>query len=1227
VSGGDLALDLQPFAGIQLIEASAGTGKTHAIAGLYLRAIVEQRLRVRDILVVTFTRAATEQLKARLRERLRACDEYARARLRGVAPADIVKGSATRDSDGQFAQVLVERALAGESAETIADLARRLHVEAISMDEAAIHTIDGFCTRVLCEQAFASGEPLDAGELVGSDLDLIEQVGADFWRLVASDPARAADFEVLRTKLGGSAQWIKLLPRLVDPALIVEPVPDTADSEAALAEALRRHAEARFALEAAWAAAGNADLDAIIAHAHSGHLSRQTHKPDKLEAWRAECRDHFAVGMLPPRGMLEKLATDRLAGRIRKHAGPLPALAFCDAVTRWLAADDALRLAFDARWPALLQTARTHATQQLDLRKQRAGRHSHDDLIRRLHAAITDAQRGARLAAALHARYPVVLVDEFQDTDARQFEIFRRLHAARPGGALVLVGDPKQAIYRFRGGDIEAYLDAARGVDATHRLACNFRSSPGLLRAIEAVFTQGDPAAAFVDPRIRFHPLAASDRAHDDDVLVDGAPIVPLTCWHLPDVPARPNKGDASAQLAAGCAEAIVGLLRKARAGMATIRERDSGARIELAPRHIAVLVATNDEAGVVQDALAARGVASATLRQESVFASEEASDMLAWLSALESHDEAGLRTALATRLGGYDARRLVELADPAQPTPWQAELHRLDALDRLWRQHGVLALFERVLETRAAALLGVVGGERRLTNYLQLAELLQAETARQFGRSGLIEWLRQRIARNDKRNEQEQLRLDSDADRVQVATIHASKGLEYDLVFLPFTALAPGASNGFPRTLEWQGDERRHVRVCSRGEQPTSELVAAAQAAEREQRGEAVRVLYVALTRARHACWLSWDAIGAGSGAALAQLWHGGAMPADSAQARDALRKLQASAASTVRVDVLPNPGTDRLVPAALAEVPPARVFDASIDASWWISSFSQLRDGERTQLADASGVDDEAGTVDAEAPAAADAGIADWPRGDRFGTAMHEILERADFAAWRDHQGATAPVAERDAIRARLRRHALAPPERETELQRVVVGLVGAALNTRLPDGAVLAALPAHARRAELPFHFAIGGADPERLIALLRQHGYQQRRAGFARAPARLCGLMTGVIDLVYRHDGRWWIIDYKTNHLGVRRADYAPAALAAAVREHDYDLQYLIYTLALHRWLRTRLAADYDYARDFGGAVYLFLRGLSRDGSHGVHVDRPPQALIEAMDALLAPGLGA
>ncbi|HEY0179204.1 MAG TPA: exodeoxyribonuclease V subunit beta [Dokdonella sp.] len=1206
-----------PLSGIRLIEASAGTGKTWTIAGLYLRLVVERRLAVRDVLVVTFTRAATDELKDRLRERLNGAADLAERRVAGVAAGAVDAGA-----EAQFASALIDAAIgAGESA---LDLARRLRLAAIGTDEAAIHTIHAFCQRALREQAFAAGEPLEPGELIGSDADLLAQIAADFWRRCATDPARRAEFALLAARAGSAARLAGVLLAIVDPDLVVEPTPsgDAEHARARLDAAERALDAATAALLDAWRRYGERDGAALLAHAE--HLNQTTHPRHRLERWLADCRDCGTVGAAPPRTTLERLGAQVLAARVKKGRPPLPPLAFAAAADAWLAADDALAAARAECWPALLASARAYAIGELERRKQRAARQSYDDLVRRLHRAVVDPARGDALAAALAARWPAALVDEFQDTDARQFEIFRRVYA-RPGAALILVGDPKQAIYRFRGGDIHAYLQAAAGAQSVERLERNFRSSPAYLRALEAVYAVADPDRAFVDPRIRFHAVAPGGRAADDDVLVDGAPVVPLTVWQLPPAALGANKDDGAERLALGCAEAIVQLLGRARAGAASVLERGTRRRVALAPRHLAVLVATNAEADRMQRALAARGVAAATIRQASVFATDEAADLLVLLAALESRDETQLRAALATRLLGFDAAAIAALLDPAAPQRWLAELARLDELDRVWRRHGVLAMCERVFERRAADLLAGADGERRVTNYLQLAERLQEASAHAFGASGLIDWLRRRIALADKNDEDEQLRLESDGERVRIATIHASKGLEYDLVFLPFTALRPGVGSASPACLLWHDGDRRRVRVRTSGERDDEAVRAAAAAAEREDLAERMRVLYVALTRARYACWLSWDAIGSGGAVpALAQLWHGGVAPADAAAAHAAVARLVAAAPDVVRARTLPEPGGDRLDALAPVELPPARAFSGRIDASWWIYSFSQLRDGERAGLGDTAGADDESPALDADvADAGADvvAEVPDWPRSAAFGVALHEVLERVDFAAWRGHGAAAPPPAERARIAHVLQRHALAPG-REAELQRVVAQLVAATLNARLPGDVALAELAPAARRAEMPFHFAIGGVEPERLIALLREHGYQRRRAGFARVQTRIAGLMTGIVDLVYRHAGRWWLADYKTNWLGPRRTDYAPAALAAAVREHDYDLQYLIYTVALHRWLRARLGAAYDYTRDFGGATYLFVRGLG--GGGGVHFDRPPLALIDALDAAFAPG---
>ena len=1148
MSAADLALTM-PLTGLQLIEASAGTGKTFTLGGLYLRLVVERRHAVSEILAVTFTDAATQELKSRLRARLAACAALLDA---GTPLADHAADSA----ETRQAKRLLDAALASE---TRTALTRRLRLAALDIDHAPISTIHGFCRRALAEFGLLAGRALQ-GELVANDRDLIDVAAADYWRRAATAPD-PADFLALQAAFKQPETFAKTLAALVPGARRLLPAADAGGRAIALL--------------------------------------------------------HDAVAQV-----------------------------------------------------------RTRVAEA----KRAAARHSHDDTIRELREALA-GDGGAALAARLHARHPVALIDEFQDTDAQQFAIFDAIYgcphptvrsangpslsrfagegqASRSAtnssmrGDLILIGDPKQAIYGFRGGDVHTYLRASKRIADKQTLARNFRSSPAYLRALNALYADAGERA-FAQPGIDYQPLLPGDKAADDDLVVENAPATPLTFWRDEgDTLQRGSKERAAPQLAAACASAIFDLLAPDRA---RLREKPGASHRPLMPSDIAVLVADRHEVSAMQDALAARGIASASVTRRSVFAGEEARELHGLLDALADFDEARLRGALATRLFGATTADFARYA--AEPSRWSARLDAFAEWRRVWSVRGVAAMLALVFEKHAAALLRAPQGERRMTNWLQLAELAQVAASDCVGLRGLVDWLASRIAHADHDNEDEQLRLESDAGRVKIYTFHKSKGLQFPVVFLPFAGLSRGAGNRYPREYRYRADDGSAATwiAFDKAANETPEAIAARQAAAREDLAERLRVLYVALTRACCAAFVATDPVGSGEPAALLHLLgldevktaqkSGDDDDTVSMPLAQRLAALRAAGKGVIDIAPLPAEAATRRASTddAAAQVG-ARTMARAVRDDWRIVSYSQLASGARDDVR--ADRDDEAApiaTVVADAAAAAPA-----LRGARFGTAFHELIEVADFAAWRDWRGRGAPPGQDALIERIVRRHALA-----AEANAVLADLVARTLNAPLPingdiarsatpnvplsrlretakgegSGARLVDLAPTSYRAEMPFHFSLGQVDTARWLALLQEHGYVRERRRFDLA--RIEGLMTGVLDLVVRHAGRWWVIDYKTNFLGAPAPGapddanpYAPPALAAAVRAGEYDLQYLIYLTALHRWLKSR-DPNYDYARDIGGALYLFVRGLDARGIAGVHVDTPAAALIEALDALLAP----
>ncbi|BDU14854.1 exodeoxyribonuclease V subunit beta [Lysobacter auxotrophicus] len=1185
----DAFLDL-PLDGVRLIEASAGTGKTFTLATLVTRLVIERGLRVGQILAVTYTEAATQELRERLRLRL----ELAARLANEVA---LMPTTLDDDSEAAVTRTLIERQARRE--DPLA-LARRLRQAAREMDLAAVFTIHGFCARALAEHAVEAGQPLLAPELTGSERELIDAVATDLWRSLGSD---AADAELLqqqwRTPDGLAGDLYKLLyvPRL-------QPAPPPASPDP-----LRQLLDAAAALRDAFAAHGEDACAALHAAIENKVLNGTSYKSALIDDLRnalsqwcgngdASAPVHEKLDRLTPRMLADKTNKPKKGAPLQAPVSPL-----FDAVARYLDAANARETWLASRRIALVHRVRDAAAKRLAAIKRLRREQTFDDLIANLADAL-DGPYGARLIERLRAQYAFALVDEFQDTDPRQWSIFERIFGSGDEPALFLIGDPKQAIYRFRGGDVHTYLAAAERAQRAPALDRNFRSRPSVLQAIAALYERAGEAA-FVDERIRFRDVEPGGAVQDGDFRRDGntAPALDLCVLPPPDDGRRNSKwyvGEARQLAALACVTAIHGLLSDAREGRAVLRER--GAERTPQSGDIAVLVRNHGEATLMREALSRAGIPAVAAGRRSLFSTEQARDVLALLEALlRPDDDARLRGALATMLVGLDADTLARFDEDAQlHRHWQ--LRALAWRDR-WQRHGPLAMLGDVAAEHAPRLLAQSDGERRLTNTLQLAEVLQEADIEAIGEHGLVDWLRTRIAEADDSDETQQLRLESDARCVQILTLHKSKGLEYPFVFLPFAAIGRDARNG--NLCEFHDGEGRVLQLRS---EATPENASAWNDArirhENEERGEDARLLYVGLTRARHALWL---ATGPFANTELSPL---------EPMLRDvhALAEVLGNAIAVHRPS-LPLRLPDALTPERRDAVPVARETRRAVSRDWWVYSFTQLaNESPGTIEAAPRAVAEEGGAQDEPAVVVFDGD----PRfgGSRFGNVLHSVLERVDFGAWSHWLDAGMPEGERRHLVDALHGEGYADEDIDDGVD-VLAPLVGHTLTVPLPEGARLCDVPVDARLSEMEFHFALESTPVPRLLALLHEHDVLTQRHAFGNRQ-RLEGLMTGKIDLVYAHDERYFVLDYKSNRLPA----YDRASLAAAMDDSEYTLQALLYSLALHRWLRFRLGDAYDYDTHFGGIRYLFCRGLdaARDDSPGVHAWRPARALIDGLDAL-------
>ncbi len=1227
-----------PLHGSQLIEASAGTGKTWTIAALVVRLVLGhgapgqglgRPLLPGEILVMTFTKAATRELSDRIRQRL-------------VQAAGCFRGETSVAAD-DFLTALLQSYPAGPVRQ---EAAWRLAVAAEAMDEAAVHTIDAWCQRMLREHAFDSGCLFDE-ELQASEAALVDQASSDYWR----QQIYPLDATQLAMAL---AQWTDVAALLHDvKALLNKPLPVNAGQGTladCMANAAAQRTQALAVLKAGWAT----KADEMLAWLQPIWTDRQHPArkglPTQANAsrWLQALKDWSNDPVIEVPDV--KSGAQRLTETAVRAAFPNGP----DSVVPACFADFEALMARLKQLPQPGNALRLHAAARVARRmqqmKQQAGTFGFADMLDRLDAALDETVHGAkaqRLRQRILDQYPAALIDEFQDTSPVQLRIFDRLYRINdndPTRALLLIGDPKQAIYGFRGADIYSYLGARQATQGRHHvLGTNHRSTQNLVAALNLLFEAaedrpGEGAFMFRDAAApaAVSPLpfvAVQAKGRPERFVTSAGTEAAVTA--VVDTALRNGAGSREL-FAALCAERIVALLNDPQAGFA----RAEGMFKRLRPADIAVLVRTGTEADAVRQALQRRGLASVYLSdKDTVFQTREAADLLRLLQAVARPRDARLaRAALATALLGLTLNGLMALA--SDDVLFDRQCVALQQLNLAWKNQGVLAMIRRALHAfdlparllSPQPALNSGAGERRLTNVLHLAELLQAASAQVDGEQALIRWLAQQIEDGEAGltgGDEWVLRLESDADLVQIVTVHKSKGLEYPLVFLPFLAHFREVGSDKHAVLLLPGLGGAPELVLS----PTAAQVAVA---EKERQREYLRLLYVALTRARHALWLGLSGLQVGTGKVYT--WHRSAIGyvlsgPDPQPPEQRVRDVQALGSACPQVAVqllavaedtaLPLPAVTR---AQARQAPPPlalpAVYAARFERNWAISSYSALvRDAAwdpaasgqvptHTLLEDEP--DDTGDTRDS--PTAhqrpADAPWHRFPRGAFAGNFLHDQLE------WLASEGFAldASPSLQHALARRCQRQGWGHRSDD------VLAWLRQVCTVPLPAlGAPLAALSGVT--PEMEFWFPSDGLQASRIDSLCRQH-LQPGRDRPVLPERVLKGMLMGFADLVFEHQGRYWVLDYKSNALGPRDADYNAGAMAAAMLEHRYDVQAALYLLALHRLLRSRLGAGYVPAQQLGGAIYLFLRGVGGATAGCCHV-APPLALLAALDALLLP----
>ncbi|KGY12503.1 exodeoxyribonuclease V subunit beta [Vibrio tubiashii] len=1172
-----------PLHGARLIEASAGTGKTFTIAGLYLRLLLghgntetkhQVPLTVDQILVVTFTEAATAELRDRIRARIH---DARLAFARG------------KSSDPVIAPLLDEVNDHKQAAEILLQAERQ-------MDEAAVYTIHGFCQRMLTQNAFESGSRFN-NEFVTDESHLKAQIVADYWR---------RNFYPLPINLAGEVRRIWNAPSdlLHDVANYLTGAPlslSVAAMSGSLADLHQQNLKRIDELKALWRASQD-DFFALIS---DSDVNKRSYSKKSLPTWLEAVNVWAATettGYDYP-DKLEKFAQSTLTDKTPK--GSAPQHQVFAAIEAFLAAPISLKA-------PILAHAIEHCREMLAKAKQQKQWLSFDDLLTNLSAAI-DSDDAELLAERIRTLYPVAMIDEFQDTDPLQYSIFSRIYLNNPECGLFMIGDPKQAIYGFRGADIFTYIKARNQVSSHFTLGTNWRSSADMVSAVNQIFQR--PASPFIyDNDIPFLPVDYSPNAEQRIWTINGQKQPALTYW-LQDAEEKPlPKGEYLEAMSQATADQIHTILTAAQNQQAYLVDGKGQHTIQAGD--IAVLVRTGNEGRMVKEALAKQGIASVYLsNRDSVFTSLVAQDIQRLLQAvLTPENDRALRASLASEMFALDAASLDQLNN--DENEWENAINEFKEYRKLWTQRGVLPMLRSVMSKRhiAERLLEEEGGERSLTDLMHIGELLQQASQELDSDHGLLRWLAQAIsdAQNGIGGSEDQIqRLESERNLVQIVTIHKSKGLEYDLVFLPFVLSYREASEAK------YYDEQQDKTILD----ITGQDASLAQA-DKERLAEDLRLIYVALTRAVYGCFVGAAPLRNGRSTKEPTGVHHSAMgyllqdgkEGGISDLTTAIQQ-QVDGLESVSLCDLPQQHDSVFVTQQLKQQElTASELQNTIDRDWRITSYSGLvKQGSHHNSdafndlmhldIDSSDEHDEEDLIEPEQS------IFTFPRGARPGTFLHTLFEEVEFTEPSSSEANTEVIT-------RL----LDSEQLDASWLPILQQLIDTVLATPLDGKSLLLNQKGPSQRlVEMEFLLPIEVLTAPALNRIIQRHDPLSAKAGDL-GFYTVQGMLKGFIDLVFEHHGKYYVLDWKSNHLGDEVGFYHGEALKSAMADHRYDLQYQIYALALHRFLRSRIA-DYDYQQHFGGVYYLFLRGMDGKSDHGIFAAKPSLEFLTDMDRLI------
>ncbi|MEQ9310463.1 MAG: exodeoxyribonuclease V subunit beta [Balneolaceae bacterium] len=1171
----ELALFKAPLSGISLVEAGAGTGKTYNIASLFVRVILEKKLMPANILVLTYTEAATAELKTRLRNRIK----------ESISALENKSGG-----DDEFLQQLSER-----FNQTDIEILKKAYYQ---FDEAAVSTIHGFCQRLLKENNLRFGISPEF-EILADYGTLLQEVTDHFWRnfinndysefqkaliLFISQLGYFPDNLIERIQTTIEKPYATLLPKS-KPLEVFEK--DFNKLKQAFINAkigfLKEEKEIKQVLHS---------------ELLNGNKYRNRKKHfDDVKKWFLS--NEFTI-KYPDRLYL---FSSFMQGEGKKKDKVVPNLNVFKVVDHYLE----LASLFSEVELCWLNKACIEIKSAFEEIKENQDVLTYTDLLLKVENGL---KKNTRLAQELSKKYPVALIDEFQDTDPVQYSIFQEIYYGTQNTALFMIGDPKQAIYSFRGADIFTYIEAREDADDNQKysLSSNFRSSRTLIQSVNEIFEEGkDP---FLIEDLPFNAAKFPTGKNPDELLLkkDNKIIEPLQFVEIEsdDLTAEGIRNKITEGV---CLETINLLSGDFHVNKDPVQESD-----------IAILVRTHYQAMEIQSSLRNLGIKSIINSKESVFLTNEASELyLILLSIGDPSYEDRIRAALSTEAFGFSAEEIQHLLK--NESAWDEIFQKFLTLNKLWREKGFLRMSNSLLNEFQVELnyAKYLDAERRITNVYHIIELLdEVERQNHCSTNGLLNYFKgKKNGQSNNKSDEEIVRLESDEKLVQIVTMHASKGLEYPFVLYPY--LWEGISIKDRPFFSFHENSQLFIDIGSKNE----ERIQHREVKLNEDLAERVRLCYVALTRAKVSCLVfvidgldselsPFSALLEGKEQIKQRIFD--KLSFSSAKYKSThktentklttLLKRFSSKSSLISYRESVEQKKDYLEfirndhkPFKTLSFTRSNLFDFKR-----ITSFSSLsqRSKQNSDFELKSGFDyDEPIQIfSSRNEEIANKSIFSMPKGAKTGTLLHEIFEEIHF---------DDPNTFDNTIEKSIQKHGFSDiwiP--------VLKKLIEQTVNHDLYDGICLADLQKKDCLIEMEFHYMAESIELDRLISLIRGNNQNSESVPIS-------GFMKGFIDLIFVRNGKYYILDYKSNFLGDSILDYDLASLEAEIKHSSYDLQYHIYVLALHKLL-SKTVPDYSYDLHFGGVLYLFLRGidLSKKGS-AVYFDKPNFSVIEAFNS--------